>query len=57
MTEQRPPEPDADRSGPLGEEGRVAADEERAFWLAVSLSALDKVWGNPQDDVYADLLE
>jgi hypothetical protein len=49
MNEQRPPEQDADRSGP--------PDEEPAFWLVASQPALEKVWDNPQDDVYASLLE
>jgi hypothetical protein len=31
-------------------------DEDRAFWLAASQSALDKIWNNPDDDVYEQLL-
>jgi hypothetical protein len=32
-------------------------DEESQFWMGASQSALDSVWNNPQDDVYAQLLE
>jgi hypothetical protein len=32
-------------------------DEESQFWMGASQSALDAVWNNPQDDVYAQLLE
>ena len=31
-------------------------DEERAFWLAASLPAMDAIWGN-EDDVYEQLLK
>ncbi len=27
------------------------------FWLQVSQTALDAVWNNPEDDVYAQLLK
>jgi hypothetical protein len=30
--------------------------EEQEFWRRVSEHALRKVWGNPEDDVYANLL-
>lgn len=30
--------------------------EERAFWLAASEPSLRKLWDNPDDDVYAQLL-
>ena len=32
-------------------------DEETAFWMYASQAALDAVWGNTEDDVYARLLE
>ena len=32
-------------------------DDESQFWMEASLSSSDAVWGNPQDDVYAKLLE
>jgi hypothetical protein len=35
---------------------RVSDNEDRAFWLAASQSALDKIWNNPDDDVYEQLL-
>lgn len=30
--------------------------EDSAFWLGVSQAALDKIWDNEEDDVYAELL-
>jgi len=30
---------------------------EQPFWLRVSETSLDKIWDNPQDDVYAELLQ
>jgi len=36
---------------------QIEEDEERAFWLAVSLPAMDAIWGNEEDDVYEQLLE
>ena len=35
----------------------VPPDEEAEFWLHASESSLAEVWNNPQDDVYAKLLE
>jgi hypothetical protein len=32
-------------------------DEERAFWLAASRPAMHAIWGNVEDDVYAELLK
>ena len=34
-----------------------SADEDQEFWLAASRGAIDAVWDNPEDDVYARLLE
>ena len=31
-------------------------DEESRFWAQASRASLDKVWDNPEDDVYAELL-
>jgi hypothetical protein len=31
--------------------------EENDFWLGASQPALDKIWDNTEDDVYAELLE
>ncbi|PYS81144.1 MAG: hypothetical protein DMF67_17920 [Acidobacteria bacterium] len=31
--------------------------DEPDFWLSASQSALDSVWDNSEDDVYAELLE
>lgn len=30
--------------------------ENDSFWLGVSQSALDKIWNNPADDIYEQLL-
>jgi hypothetical protein len=32
-------------------------DEEAEFWLGVGQASLDAIWGNPEDDVYAQLLK
>jgi hypothetical protein len=32
-------------------------EREVRFWLNSSQSALDKVWANDEDDIYAELLE
>lgn len=32
-------------------------DETTLFWMRTSQIALDKVWDNPEDDIYAQLLE
>ena len=32
-------------------------DEEAVFWLQASQTSLDAVWGNTEDDVYAQLLQ
>ena len=32
-------------------------EEEQQFWLHASERALDDVWGNAEDDVYAELLQ
>ena len=31
--------------------------DDSAFWLGMSQSALDKVWDNEEDDIYAELLK
>lgn len=33
----------------------VLTNEELAFWQAASATTLDRIWDNPEDDVYADL--
>jgi hypothetical protein len=35
----------------------VLSEEEADFWLRSSQTSLDAVWGNAEDDVYAQLLE
>jgi hypothetical protein len=35
----------------------LVSDEDQKFWLDASQSAIDSVWGNAEDDVYAQLLE
>jgi hypothetical protein len=32
-------------------------DDETEFWLQTSQTSLDAVWDNPEDDVYAQLLQ
>ena len=32
-------------------------EEDTDFWLAASESSLSEVWGNAEDNVYAELLE
>ncbi|MGE0683532.1 MAG: hypothetical protein AB7P69_21860 [Candidatus Binatia bacterium] len=32
-------------------------EDEADFWLAASESSLSEVWGNTEDNVYAELLE
>ncbi|HEX6748590.1 MAG TPA: hypothetical protein VF092_14935 [Longimicrobium sp.] len=34
----------------------METDEERAFWLAATQSALDKIWSSSEDDIYEELL-
>jgi hypothetical protein len=34
----------------------ILVDGEIAFWMNASASALDAVWNNSEDDVYAELL-
>ena len=33
------------------------SEEDSKFWLQASQSSLDKIWGNVEDDVYAQLLK
>ncbi|MBI2174917.1 MAG: antitoxin family protein [Deltaproteobacteria bacterium] len=35
----------------------LLTDGETEFWLHTSQVSLDKIWDNPQDDVYAQLLK
>ena len=35
----------------------VLPDEEVSFWLDASRASLDRIWDNPEDDVYARLLD
>jgi hypothetical protein len=32
-------------------------DEDTRFWLHTSQASLDAIWSNPEDDVYAQLLQ
>ena len=32
-------------------------EDDTGFWFAASESSLSEVWGNAEDDVYAELLE
>ena len=42
---------------PEGTEVLVTPLVESEFWLRASESSLNAVWNNPEDDVYASLLE
>ncbi|HEV7375195.1 MAG TPA: hypothetical protein VGN95_10795 [Pyrinomonadaceae bacterium] len=42
---------------PEGTEVLVTPLTEAEFWLSASETALNSVWDNPEDDVYATLLE
>jgi len=42
---------------PEGTEVLVTPLMETEFWLKASESSLNSVWDNPEDDVYASLLE
>ena len=35
----------------------ILSNDESQFWLGCSESALDRVWNNTDDDVYAELLK
>jgi hypothetical protein len=35
----------------------LVPDEDRVFWMGVSRPALDVIWDNDEDDVYAELLK
>lgn len=35
----------------------LLADDEADFWLQASRTSLDRIWDNPEDDVYARLLK
>jgi hypothetical protein len=35
----------------------VLPDEEAGFWMDASRASLDRIWDNPEDDVYARLLD
>ena len=34
----------------------VLTEEEQTFWQAASQPALNRIWDNPEDDIYAELL-
>jgi predicted DNA-binding antitoxin AbrB/MazE fold protein len=35
----------------------LLADDEAEFWLPASQASIDRIWDNPEDDVYAQLLK
>ncbi|MGB3640211.1 MAG: hypothetical protein WBA39_21940 [Rivularia sp. (in: cyanobacteria)] len=35
----------------------ISDEDEEQFWLTTSEKALDKVWDNQEDDIYAELLK
>ena len=42
---------------PEGTEVLITPLPDESFWLGASESSLGPVWGNAEDDVYAELLE
>ena len=42
---------------PEGTQVLITPLPDESFWLNASESSLDSVWGNAEDDVYAELLE
>jgi predicted DNA-binding antitoxin AbrB/MazE fold protein len=49
-------EPLEELSIPDGTEVVVTIVTNREFWLDAGESSLGAIWGNPEDDVYAELL-
>lgn len=50
------------RINPKDQEGAkvlvtLLPDDDTRFWLHASQTALDKIWDNKEDDVYAELLK
>lgn len=35
----------------------ISDEDEQQFWITASETALNKVWDNQEDDIYAELLE
>lgn len=35
----------------------LLVEDESDFWQAASFASLDDIWGNEEDDIYAELLE
>jgi hypothetical protein len=35
----------------------ILPDDEALFWLGCSPTALDRIWDNPEDDAYGELLK
>lgn len=35
----------------------ISEEDEEKFWVTASETALNKVWDNQEDDIYAELLE
>ncbi|MGB3651039.1 MAG: hypothetical protein WBA41_07490 [Rivularia sp. (in: cyanobacteria)] len=35
----------------------ISDEDEKQFWTTASETALNKVWDNQEDDIYAELLE
>lgn len=35
----------------------ILPDDERQFWLGCSQTVLDRIWNNPEDDAYGELLQ
>lgn len=35
----------------------LTEDSEQQFWMMASESALNKIWDNSEDDIYAELLQ
>jgi hypothetical protein len=37
-------------------DGLANDDDDREFWMAASRISMARIWDNPEDDVYAELL-
>ncbi len=35
----------------------LTEEDDLKFWMSASQTAFDKIWDNPEDDVYAELLK
>ena len=50
-------QPLEDLDFPEGTEVIVTIADDDNFWLNASAPSIEDIWGNPEDDVYAELLQ